>query len=163
MIYLDMDGVLVDLVAGMRKEYNLPEREILDWELPKTYPGLPNGYLSVLPATFWAALPKTKWCDALINYLYPQTFVLLTHAITRASMIGKVEWVHFHLGSRPIAFSAQKGEHIGECSDVLIDDKDGNIEAWVKAGGIGILWPASYNKNSQYANDPLAYVKEVLK
>jgi len=54
----------------------------------------------------------------------------------------KVKWVEKHFGDVPVFFgpySKDKYLHCKEKQDILIDDRESNIQEWEDVGGIGIL------------------------
>ncbi|MGB9592072.1 MAG: hypothetical protein ACPL1K_06110, partial [Candidatus Kryptoniota bacterium] len=45
---------------------------------------------------------------------------------------------------------------------ILIDDCMDNCDGFIAHGGVAIPFPAEWNKNWKYSNDPMAYVSKVL-
>lgn len=124
--WLDLDGVLVGIDKMRAPEMTDEQWDAFVWE---------QGH------DWWATLP---WTDdgvelwKAISSFYP---TILT-APTRSSgcLTGKLEWVRINLGADvPVKLERDKFIYASGPHDVLIDDREKNTEAWVKAGGTAIL------------------------
>lgn len=151
-IFVDLDGVLVDLDKGYERETGIPLSEgdkfynydhSKFWEEPKKNP------------TFWRDLPKMQDADLLINYiknLKNDTFILSASVRDYVDCsTQKREWVDLHTPfsmeyvhivrrSEKRLFATSKS-----IANILIDDYEKNIEEWNYHGGIGILHTSSIN------------------
>ncbi len=88
----------------------------------------------------------TRLMDAILAVGVP---VAMLTAIPRRSTIPEAEadkrrWMKDKLPQYDVPvligpFSRDKQKHIRYMGDILIDDREDNIDRWIKAGGIGIL------------------------
>lgn len=140
-VYLDLDGVMVDLDSGFKevsggilpseltdKKCNGDRREAkkLFWKLIGT-----NG------ADFWANLKPMPDAMVLWNFFKKYHPIILTAGKGTEILQGKTQWCHKHLGSNinPIlaVSGIKKSEYITNDPNtvhVLIDDTQKNIESW---------------------------------
>ena len=146
-IYCDMDGVLVDLIAGATK--------ILGYDFSKRY-----GYVSgrhelwdklAEDKMFWAELPPMPDMKQLWGFISTFRPNILT-AVPAVRLvwdppagIQKAMWCEKNLGiSRDRVYAVQRKDkkHFAKSSDgrpnVLIDDHQNNIQEFKSAGGIAV-------------------------
>lgn len=135
MIFCDMDGVLVDFDNEFERNhgvlpYKLPREEL--WQI-------------VLDTKdYWLNLPKLKDADKLVNHLNKYGFQILTglpaYGYDKAEK-EKREWLKKHYGKEDgvICCLTKDKQNFGKPKDILIDDREPNIQRWVEMGGIGIL------------------------
>lgn len=150
-VYMDIDGVVADFWSYATKigEYDTPLRDGEDF-----YNMIP---WSRFDERFYSELPLMK--DAI--ELFDQIEVLCKHhglnlifltAIpdinweekphVQYAFYDKVKWVEKHFGDTPVFFgpySKDKHLHCKQKQDILIDDRESNVQEWEDAGGIGIL------------------------
>jgi len=156
-IFCDMDGVLTDFDRGFKRlKANKNHRT------PKEYEDK-HGKNSIWPLIdhrkeyFWKRLPWTKDGRELWDYLDRYTpYILSAPSRSKYSKDGKMEWIKLNLRfsqrkyvktpeeheERPelrVILSNEKELFAKGANDILIDDKESNIEKWTKAGGTGIL------------------------
>ncbi len=154
-IYVDMDGVLVDFLAGVMKELRInrePYQDEIDTFLSTAY-GSTKKFWSTLP---WLSDGKKLW-----NTLKDLNTEILSACpnkctTTPSVVAGKKIWVKKNLKiSKGINITTRRGKlkFVGP-KHILIDDYMKNIEAWKGAGGIGI-----HHKN---AVSTLAQLKKIL-
>lgn len=135
MIFLDMDGVLVDFDGEFERNhgilpYKLPRQEL--WQI-------------VLDTKdYWVNLPKLSDADELVEYLKNFEFKILTglplYGFDKAE-VEKKKWLLKHYGIKDgvICCLSKDKQIYGKKGDILIDDREPNIERWIEMGGIGIL------------------------
>ena len=146
-IYCDMDGVLVDLIAGATK--------ILGYDFSKRY-----GYVSgrhelwdklAEDKMFWAELPPMPDMKQLWGFISTFQPNILT-AVPAVRLvwdppagIQKAMWCEKNLGiskDRVYAVQRRDKKHFAKSSDgrpnVLIDDHQNNIQEFKSAGGIAV-------------------------
>ena len=137
-LYCDMDGVLVDFEQG----YNDLTQEKAPgfnstYDKPKFWSAINKA-----GAKFWANLPWMPGAkDKLWEYIKKFNPTLLTApSLDPSSELGKQEWVDKHIPGTPIVFrqAKDKQKEVNSPNDILIDDREDNINRWIAAGGIGI-------------------------
>lgn len=151
-IFCDMDGCLCDLA----KQFKTCIGQDID--------GFEDKYGK---DAFWQSIEKTgldfwtkmDWMpdgQELWNYIakYNPT-ILSAPSRDKNCIIGKVQWLKDHIklpnydlqlkakggwdGKSKIILNSDKFRYVSSNKDILIDDTPKKIDAWVKAGGIGIL------------------------
>lgn len=159
-IYLDMDGVLCDMVgAAMR----LHGRE--DLLQPGAWPKGTYCMEDVLHisatqfwkkiddegSSFWADLKLYPWSRALVakSIRAAETLVCSKPSLNPQSTFGKHQWLTRHFGAsvRNYVFTPHK-HHLAGPKRILVDDCEENIRQWRNAGGVGILFPQPWNSGT---------------
>jgi len=164
-VYLDMDEVITDFNAGVCRQINLPYP-------PKTYDFFEDVRLQVndfCTTEFWANLDWTPDGHDILRLVTstfkPEQIYLLTIPMPNpGSYTGKALWVQRHLpeySKRLIVTPAPKSL-FARPDTLLIDDKDENVEGFVKAGGNAILVPRPWNELHGWANETYQVVKNSL-
>ena len=173
-IYCDMDGVLVDFVAGavdyITRELQEGRAEELKAEIGRDYittedieMGGANTSKPVRDfmykflddhAEFWENLPWMPGGEELWNYIAPYNPHILTAPMGYGSEIGKQAWIDKNLNPPPpekVFMSHEKYEWAGP-NNILIDDFTKNTIPWEQNGGIAILHTDT-NKTIQKLQD----------
>lgn len=90
---------------------------------------------------FWGYMDWTKDGKELWEYIKKYSPELLSSPTKHdSSRVGKKEWVNRELpGVRLILRTHENKKEFASPTSILIDDRDINVEQWVKNGGIGIL------------------------
>lgn len=134
MIYFDMDGVLVDFYKSASK-IKAPSKNQFWKQVAKK--GI----------EFWTEMEEIPEIRKLVE-LYKEEgkeiSVLSKLPITDTgnAFIGKSLWLHKHYPNvfHTIILTTGNKSQFCKPGDVLIDDKESNIDDWVKHGGIGSLY-----------------------
>lgn len=172
-IYLDMDGVLVDLNRGMLEYINNTignysfQTEEIQILIDKTLKSLNYQPLTLAHMNITAALPevfalahklisnnKTFWSNLFWNRGGPQLWnllsshcdvSLLTTPVDSDCQEGKKEWAAKQLGlsQERVLFSSHKETFANERS-LLIDDLPQNILRFQQAGGKAVLYTSFF-------------------
>jgi len=156
-IFCDMDGVLTDFKRGFKRlKANKHHRT------PKEYEDKFGKHsiwkiIDKRKEYFWKRLPWTKDGRELWDYLDRyKPYILSSPSRSDYSKDGKLQWIKLNLGfsqrkavttpeeheERPelrVILSSKKDLFVKGKNDILIDDKESNIEKWTNAGGTGIL------------------------
>lgn len=154
-IYVDLDGTLVDFIAGVMKELRInrePYPDELDTFLSTAYGSTKKFWSSLL----WMPDGKKLW-----NTLKDLNTEILSACPNKCSntpsvVAGKRIWVKKNLKlSKGINITTRRGKlkFVGP-KHILIDDYMQNINEWKGAGGIAI-----HHKN---AASTLAQLKKIL-
>ena len=135
MIFCDMDGVLVDFDDSFKEKYgeypyNIPREQL--WEIVITTPN------------YWLNLPPKKDAQQLINFLERQGFEILTglpHYGFDKANVEKRAWIKKYIVEHinVICCLSKDKQNYLKPKDILIDDREPNIQRWEAEGGIGIL------------------------
>ena len=134
-----MDGVLVDFNERFKRfSGGISPRDYEDkygkekfWELIDEKIGV----------RFWVGMPWMSDGKQLWNYIknYDPT-LLSSPSRSNSSRMGKRIWRKRNLPSTKLVLAqAAKKQNYANPNSILIDDRESNIDQWVKAGGIGIL------------------------
>jgi hypothetical protein len=146
-IYCDMDGVLTDFNASVKKigyKGPLPARSQEDrdrlWKLV-----IDNA------EKFWGDMPWLPGGKELWKFLEPHNPILCTSVansmgskLGREGKKGKQRWIKRELGQKYldtaiITMSGNKTKNAAPNHILIDDDEPKNIDPWIKAGGIGIV------------------------
>lgn len=155
MIFLDLDGVLVDLVKGICEEFELDlpkEGAALSYDLRELeVPGLMDWLRGDGPGVdFWARLPAYPWTSELLELVQArgETWLLTKPTESASCWAGKVLWVQRVLGEAWVdrLIQCRHKELLAGPGRLLIDDLDSNVDEWVAAGGEGLVWPQMWNR-----------------
>jgi hypothetical protein len=166
--FLDLDGVLVDFVAGVLKHYGLPA----DTPWPTYHHdhvlcerlGLSrDDFWSPCGEAFWSELSWTAEGRELLHTseacFGPDNVYLLSHPCpTYGCLEGKKRWVDQHLPDyRGRLFLGAAKHAFAAATKVLIDDSDDNVARFRAAGGHAVLVPRPWNQKC--GHDTVEYVK----
>ena len=141
-IFLDMDGVLADFqttcseMLGLKiwntaeghKLYDLNKRELTAKHMFRRLNPLPDAW---------------KLVDYCMNSGIHTEILTAAGTVNRTLVIrDKIDWIRRYISPYWIIIPTFKGSQkaaFAHKKAVLIDDRQRNIDAWVEAGGIGIL------------------------
>ena len=141
-IFLDMDGVLAD--------FNLGVETLTGTHFPNTDQGH-NDYddrkEELTNKRLFRHLPIMKDMHDLIGYVrhtgLPWEILTAAGVVNRELVVwDKQEWIKEHVSPTVVVTCTMTGSQKGMFAirgSVLIDDRQKNIDAWEKHGGIGIL------------------------
>jgi hypothetical protein len=163
-VLLDLDGPLVNFIDGVRQlhpQFTTPYRDIRWGFDEEVFPGDRERFWGPMGFDFWADLPKTKFCDPIVDKAVElvgleNVAICTSPTQTRGSIEGKIEWAKRNLPhlmkNRQFVVTPRKQFAAGPYR-ILVDDRDENIDDFKYAGGHGILFPAPWNKNRYYSED----------
>lgn len=162
MLYLDMDGVLVDFIGGVCREFGMTEEELIarhskpvPWDLEQLFGRSFAEIDARLDEGFWYRLEKYPWADELVNLVtdsFPNRVVLCTSAgkpgtnFFHHATMGKALWVrkHFPQFADSLMIVYDKSP-LAAYDRILVDDSEDNLRRFVANGGSGILFPQWWN------------------
>ena len=137
--YIDFHGVLVDFVGAVNELYGVDiyadKKNLGNWHAPSLLPDFYN-VINNQDADWWASHKIIPNARVLIQVYKPDA-ILSTLWGNAVSYEGVTRILAKEFPDLPVIFTDHK--HLLAKGNTLIDDKDENIEAWRKAGGIGIL------------------------
>lgn len=188
-ILLDLDEVLADFIGGACRVWRIGKREVLaQWDpgrwdiIPPLHRALvqagkrPASSLEMAPEEFWSRInEEDDFWDTLSPTLYWYSVLHLVRSITDDWYIvsnpslsadchrGKAKWLKYYLGSKFDKFCLTSHKHLfAGPYTVLIDDNDSNVERFIEAGGLGIVYPAHHNSRHEFKGDPIVYLSQQL-
>lgn len=149
-IFVDMDGVLADFFAGYQR---LNPSVKSEEEMPDEYDPT---YEKMRDTDFFYRLPKYASADQLIATVldFVPSYSILTapiHGDYANSKKWKTKWIQKYLTPQPkrIIVTSHKYRHAVDPHtgqfNILIDDRDKNIDPWNEAGGVAIKYYAPYD------------------
>ena len=171
--FIDLDGVLTDFVKQMcrvhgeedpYKEYSyLGQYDLAKiWQMSDTEFWHPANKVE-----FWEEMPLTREAEDIVSTVI-QKFGLENTAILTApsknpnSVVGKLNWVEENFPElRESTIVAQCKDFLAR-ENVLVDDRDSNIEDFRNAGGRGILLPRAWNSQYKDRHIPLHILEREL-
>lgn len=144
-IFVDLDGVLADFNAGMKKLVHGYDETKADSDpkMKKRMWAAVSKY-SKEGGKVWGELPLMKDAMKLWEYVskYPNTEILTaTGNPIHGAEEQKRDWVKRHFGNvkvNVVRLSKDKALY-AKPNHILIDDREKSIIPWVEVGGIGIL------------------------
>jgi hypothetical protein len=174
--YLDLDGVLVNFVAGALRLHGkeLPPRDVC-WNFPDLI-GFAGDraadFWSPLGFDFWAGLdwtPEGRATLAAIEDAFGGSVVVMTSPCnTPGAVEGKVAWIRRELPAYRRRFFVGPAKHYAAGpGKLLIDDSDDNAELFAGAGGRVLLVPRPWNRRAAETDDlgrfnPATLAEEIL-
>jgi 5'(3')-deoxyribonucleotidase len=156
-VYLDMDGVITDFNKAVCTEFGLPYPP----QIYHFFPEIRKKVNEFCNISFWQNL---EWMDdgrgilrAIMGTLGLEKVYFLTGMMPNVeSGTGKLLWIHDNLpiySNRVILHTLDVPKSsLAKPDTLLIDDKDENVEKFVKAGGYGILINRPWNKGYERAD-----------
>ena len=140
-IFLDQDGVLADFESGLTKALGYKvdlksKKDVYDKEKRKLTAQRLFRNLKPLPDAW-------KLVDYCMNSGIHTEILTAAGTVNRTLVIkDKIDWIRRYINPYWIIIPTFKGSQkaaFAHKKAVLIDDRQRNIDAWVEAGGIGIL------------------------
>ena len=146
-IFLDMDGVLVNFDEQFKE---------LTGQYPKDYESTHTpdefwGEIDGAGVGFWRGMKWMPGGEALYNRASQFDHVLLSSpSRSEVSKIGKRLWRRDKTpNTKLILARSYNKKNYAAPNHILIDDREDNIQQWVSAGGIGILYQSPEQVNSE--------------
>jgi 5'(3')-deoxyribonucleotidase len=156
-VFLDVDGVLADLVKGIAAYFKIPNpydnpANLGNYHLDKILGMDADSFWGPLGYDFWENLDFMDDAHAILfrvfHHVTDKQVTLLTSPIsTPGCAEGKLSWVRKKLPKfhRRTLVGSNK-EAIAAPGKLLIDDYDRNVDAWIEAGGPAIQVPRPWNR-----------------
>lgn len=174
MIYLDLDGVLVDFRGDSMRLHGLdPETCDSEYRFWLSKGMTSKQFFATVDEAgeqFWANMSEYPWTEELIEMvnwyaLSARTEVAILSSPTNdpSSLSGKVRWMQKRFGETfrdYLLVPAHHKKHLAP-DNVLIDDFQENYHDWNFNHGYGILFPQPWN-GSPHIDRRLAHVEQRL-
>lgn len=154
-VYIDLDGVMVDLYRALKEKLNFEFPHDRSTENRDVVDAMWNDIATHHP-TFWIDLPATEYKDQLFSKILeldaspyvlsatPSPYETYRH---QHCALQKIEWVCRNLSPdfrfRTLITKSKLKQTFISCEPaadrkILVDDHPGNIARWIAAGGIGV-------------------------
>lgn len=164
-LYVDLDGVLVDLDKAYKEltGIDLSDYKAGERHLPQDAFWKPIQDQYDLGVSWFMELPMMEDAMELWNAVAPYNPQILTslgHEIIPSIGAEKKMWVKKHLGENVrVNFSKTSNDKskLADANSVLIDDSQHSIIPWIESGGIGIL-----HKSAVTTIQQLKYLKVIM-
>ena len=159
-VFLDMDGVLVDFFNAFAKLANVKHWKQMD---PQRLQDVLN---KIVGSDYFAKLPKTNTCDSIVEMVvdFAGSYSILSSPLRgdiANSTKHKRAWVMDNLSPQPTTtiIVRDKSQYalLNGVQNILIDDREDNINKWQEAGGCGIKYQANENDLSVISGALKAY------
>lgn len=165
-LFLDMDGVAVDLTGGLQRRlglenvYDRPENQGV-FNISKAMGRTGEEIWGGLDADFWASLQPTAELPLIKAVIrseigWENTAVLSSQLEKRGGdcLEGKVAWLNRHLPELPKRqhFFGAKKYLLAHPGAVLLDDWQENTTPFVENGGEAVLLPRPWNSRHAEVN-----------
>jgi 5'(3')-deoxyribonucleotidase len=148
-VYLDMDGVLADFMAGYNRVAGTNYKPGQQLSHPSQDPTLKK----ITGTDFFSTLPKFASANALVKMVVDQYghYNICSSPLRgdhENSAANKRAWLTANLQPQPqeIVITSRKEKYAVQSNgtpNILVDDKPENVQRWRDAGGIGILYNAA--------------------
>ena len=176
-IYLDMDGVCVDLISALLASQGYDAGEVLArWRAEHPGSHFPRSLLGkteeqffrhkdMYQKSFWQGLEPYPWFETLYAELGKRGHVVFLSA-PPADMpdcvSGKQEWLieQFGSGFNDFIFTSHKYK-LAHSKAVLVDDLPFNTKRFERRNGHGLIFPQAWNEH-HHVDDPLGHLLEAL-
>lgn len=170
---LDLDGVLVDWMAGVIKHFNINQKMFDDAQRPLNWlwildiTGLTKDeFFKQLSVDFWRDLEWTSDGQEILSLVeaefgHDNICLLTSHSASGPAAHGKVLWIEKHLSHYADQLLIGTAKHF--CShyrSLLVDDGEHNIDFFIDHDGQGILVPRPWNR--LHGKDPITHLKQRL-
>lgn len=172
-IFLDMDGVVADFVAGICAAHGIDRARIPDgqWDFIASLEMTEDRfYAPCRKAEFWEELPEVPKSRQFVETLRTLAPVVLCSQPTKhpGAFAGKYAWARKVFGpGLPVCLVEPDKTILARPGAFLIDDNDNWVRRWDEAGGVALLYPTRYNSGAEWrrAVNPLEHDvhTEVLK
>lgn len=167
-IFLDIDGVLADFIAGAACLHRQDPASVRTWDFFGQWGLTASDFWTPMGYDFWVNLPLTVEAREVVERcektVAPANVCLLTSPCETAGCLeGKRDWVrkHFPQFTRRCLIGAAK-EFCASPESLLVDDHDKNCDAFTAAGGAACLFPRPWNANHSSANWPIVALQKAL-
>ena len=169
LLFVDMDGVLVDLMGGVCAKFGVPMPENPTYDLSEI--GIPDvwDYIAGEGARFWEDLPAYPWTQKVVKLAVTyaaeeNVYILSKPTVAPGCWAGKVKWVRRVLGEQWVErlILAREKWTLAAPGRLLIDDFDLNIREFQRAGGYGLTFPQPWNEKCWNTMNRMDYLERLL-
>lgn len=151
-IACDLDGVIVDLNTALNAESGDAAAKIPDGQMYSSSPDDEKLFQQAMHRDdFWQSLKVYAEAGSFVTDLQDlaPTFFLSRALPAPSCWAGKQAWASYHFPWIPLFLTGAKKACIATPEILLVDDSDGEVDAWRKAGGRAVLFPRRWNSDHQ--------------
>ena len=168
MVFLDMDGVLVDFIGGVEDIWGKASNSD-KWDLGARYGVSDNEVWQAIAhggSDFWKNLrPTAQFPEivAVVREAGTPFYLATSPSLSPDCARGKTEWIqkYFGRGFRDY-FITPKKELLSQPGRFLVDDRTENCREWDARGGTSMLYPQPWNSQGSAVEDPLSQLEVLL-
>lgn len=180
-ILLDLDEILSDFVGGACRAFNVDTKEVEHLTTNSVWGSLipvigkikgfnltPEFFWAVIHQKgerFWEELEPLPWATQVLDLVKSLTddwHIISAPSACPTSYGGKVKWLKNYFGKDFDRFALTPHKHIFAGPDVLlIDDRDKNVEDFINAGGVGLVFPRHHNSLHRFKDDPVGHIRRI--
>lgn len=167
-VYLDMDGVLVDFVAGAMAAHGASMDKLIpgEWYIEKWLGiTLEEFWAPCQGHDFWANLPWLPDGMEIISLLlervpFDHVWLLTSPSHDPGSFSGKYAWIQRHLPgwARRVIMAPSKWP-LARRGAVIIEDNDTVVSDWKARGSESILMPRLWNSRHEFLFAAIDYLE----
>lgn len=160
-LFLDLDGVLVDFVGGALAHHgrHLPMHAVR-WNFPEQV-GFAKDcptFWNTLGHDFWANLewtPEGKSVVKVAEEIFADNVVIMTSPCdTPGAVEGKIAWIKKNMPKYRRRFFVGPPKALAASpSKILCDDHEGNVDQFLAEGGRAVLVPRPWNHRREETTD----------
>jgi hypothetical protein len=174
--FVDMDGVLSDLVRGVLESHDRldlypPEEYLTERLLGVSRDAL---WAPVVEAEdrFWRELPLYPWAHQLLEFVgkIAREVSILTKPLvlegcgydfeeTGYCVQGKLQFLRRHFGDAHSVIFTDKKNVASKPGVLLVDDDPSYEAAFLAAGGHQFIWPQPYNRFAKFVGNEMHSIK----
>lgn len=157
---LDLDDVVAGFGSTVVKKFGHPEmnkRDILEWDLVKYF--VPEeeraSFWDKMDYDFWFNLPIIKSGLKIYNFVKNESVIFCTSPIrTHGCIDAKIDWIAKYFPEHAMSFCITPVKHVlANHTNILIDDRESNVQEFIQEGGKAILVPAPWNSRRAETDD----------
>lgn len=182
LILCDLDEVLVDFVGGACRVHGVDRgkleelRHEMGWGMEAPLSKLLGRPITLsqfwkpikeLGEGFWLGLESLPWKYELmdcIKSLDVEWLIVTSPSLDPLSYSGKVKYMRRMFGPTFGRFVVTPYKHLmADRGVLLIDDRPENVEKFIEHGGEGLIFPSHGNQFYPWANDPVPFIRDILK
>jgi hypothetical protein len=156
---LDLDGVICDLDRKIQEVFGNDYNKIDDKNyLWNKLSEIDHLFLNLEPMPYYRTLFNYLKSLERIGSIHLEILTSLPYSTGKlvSAREDKIAWVRKYLDPdiivNTVVGGAKKAQYVKHPTDILLDDMPRNIDAWINAGGTGILYKNNADAISKIGN-----------
>ncbi len=146
-VFIDMDMVLADFIAGIEQRFDVEFGECFGYEGI----GLDRGWEAIkwdLDIEFWSEIQPMPWAYELVRWLeheFTNVYVLTAAELISGHIEGKLMWLKIFFPQLVENMIVTKHKHLlARSTALLLDDYPPSIKAWRAHRGTAVQVPSRW-------------------